>query len=218
MAELLAVLALVAALVLLGFPAFSALREHADRSVCLSRLRMIDVGLQSYLSDHRWIYHSHYWQWPLPPSAIGPGEGNSWFTAAPDGRLTGSYLLSSNSLLRGEEQNPFSCRRSLKKVGSYHVDYAYNLSLAGVRRTSLSRLGDLVTVVEGGDDARVTSGVARPGYPQFLPGGTAFSAKGVLLGVHRGYCNALFADGHVKSVKPESFGTRNFDPFPQFLD
>jgi prepilin-type N-terminal cleavage/methylation domain-containing protein len=50
--ELMVVLVIIAALSAIAYPAIRFVRGRADRTACLSNLRQIGVGLESWLQDH----------------------------------------------------------------------------------------------------------------------------------------------------------------------
>jgi prepilin-type N-terminal cleavage/methylation domain-containing protein/prepilin-type processing-associated H-X9-DG protein len=54
--ELICVIAIIAVLVTLLFPAIASTRQRADSIVCSSNLRAIGVAVQDYLQDNNFIY------------------------------------------------------------------------------------------------------------------------------------------------------------------
>jgi prepilin-type N-terminal cleavage/methylation domain-containing protein len=66
--ELMVVVAIIAILVSMSFPAYNYIRAQLDSAACVSNLKTIHAGLSTYLQDHNMV-------WPQEPNnALG---GNS---------------------------------------------------------------------------------------------------------------------------------------------
>lgn len=57
--EVLVCIAVIAVLLALTLPALNAAKHSAERAVCASNLRQINVGFQGYLSDHKEQFPTH---------------------------------------------------------------------------------------------------------------------------------------------------------------
>jgi prepilin-type N-terminal cleavage/methylation domain-containing protein len=71
--ELLIVVAVVAVLATIAFPIYGSLRAKAQQAACLSHLRIMHVGLATYMQDHENV-------WPQMPEylAEGSSENDMW--------------------------------------------------------------------------------------------------------------------------------------------
>ena len=67
--ELLVVIAIIAILASMLFPAFSRAREQARKTVCISNLKQIGLGIMQYTQDYDESYPVGYpfWHTPAPP-------------------------------------------------------------------------------------------------------------------------------------------------------
>lgn len=210
--ELLVVIAIIAILAALLTPALSRARATARAIACLNNLRQCNLALNLYLQEHD-RFHSWYQGWP---SSHASGLAYWW---QPDSRLTGTYLVSSVAATRAGG-NPLDCPANTATVfpdgstpAGYHVNYGYNVTLAGYAAGQMRDPGKRVTFVDGGDDTRISSDSGPYENGQNVPGGTSFLLPGVLQPVHSGRVNAAFADGHAASVEPPSLGVANFNPY-----
>src|SRR5687768_9740204 len=57
--ELMVVIAIIAILASILFPAFAQAREAARRTMCLSNVKQLGLGLGMYASDHDGLYPEH---------------------------------------------------------------------------------------------------------------------------------------------------------------
>jgi len=196
--ELLVVIAIIAMLAAILFPVFGRARENARRSSCQSTLKQIGLALSVYSND----YDDR-----LPGRIMGvdagQGETNSWRV------LLHPYLKSkqifacpsnpNNALLSSDSILPRS-----------YVANGNNVNIGGTAPMPLTsaNVGDGKALSELADTSRtllITE--AETEYSEatvgFAP--TVFAAD--MFRGHLATCNFLFADGHVKALKPINTGT-----------
>jgi prepilin-type N-terminal cleavage/methylation domain-containing protein len=66
--ELLVVIAIISILASMLFPAFSRAREQARKTVCVSNLKQIGLGIMQYTQDYDEMYPMGYPFWAVSPS------------------------------------------------------------------------------------------------------------------------------------------------------
>ena len=206
--ELLVVIAIIAILAAILFPVFARARENARRSSCQSNLKQIGLGLIQYTQDYDEKFP------PICVAVPGGPPGIYWGTV--DGRgpwpiLVQPYLKSlqvfdcpSNPLpspVGGATTYP-----GPSYAGNMAGDHQYETSptkppskgifeTAGRNGVSLASVGSPATTiaVTESDWASQFSSIVidfNSGGPNLLYAG------------HLSTSNYLFADGHVKSLKP----------------
>lgn len=190
--ELLVVIAIVAILAAILFPVFSKAREKAREINCTSNMRQVGLAVRMYLQD----WDEHY-----PPASM-------WKT-----RL-----------------QPYMKNTDLFKCPSrpqlpWYYGHGYNIGYAGVYPPAYGFI-ELTSLLPGGipnpnAPGRSDSSIAFPSMKIFAVewdrcnagppvgpvglfhnGATSYWA---VCRVHNGGSNILFADGHVKWMKPEQY-------------
>ena len=175
--ELLMVIAIIAVLAAILFPAFARARENARRASCQSNLKQISMGAMQYIQD----YDEHF---PLGLTTEGLNSYSTSFD------LLQPYLKSPQVGICPSDTDPPSV--NLHLPGSKPVSYTAN-----VRVTTAPFLGEdpPPSIAAVGQSARlplIWDAVNTSMDP--LP-----DVK--VMRRHMDGANCLFADGHVKWVK-----------------
>jgi prepilin-type N-terminal cleavage/methylation domain-containing protein/prepilin-type processing-associated H-X9-DG protein len=196
--ELLVVIAIIAILAAILFPVFARARENARRASCQSNLKQIGLGILQYTQDYDE-------QWPL--ARVGnandnPGEGAGGGTvdSATWRQTTQPYIKSAQV---------FSCPSNTYNTqvadpvvpGVYpEIRRSYNLNRNLINSVALAAVQSSATklmVMEGGYNGTFLSNSQNTWTTGVL---TAPNNRG--WAGHLTTANYLFADGHVKALKP----------------
>jgi prepilin-type N-terminal cleavage/methylation domain-containing protein/prepilin-type processing-associated H-X9-DG protein len=216
--ELLVVIALIAVLAALLFPVFSSARRKAWQTTCVSNQRQIGAALALYLQDFDETYPNYRFE-PLGSQQAGDLEKNSWRS------VLSPYLR--NAGVMGCPANPDS--QTPSQDPKYPISYAanqawnprdYSLPLPlpqarmatgsgvfgndlspGVKAASILRPAECIAIVEIAHIpfSSFVVDIARDGAPF---GNNINCFSDCLFTGHSGLTNYLFADGHVKALKP----------------
>jgi prepilin-type N-terminal cleavage/methylation domain-containing protein/prepilin-type processing-associated H-X9-DG protein len=220
--ELLVVIAIIAILAAILFPVFAQAREAARKSSCSSNLRQIGMATQLYVQDNDSNYFQH---WFMSPTY--------WFGRI-DSSVNPPIVIKADGLLQ-----PYLKNYEVQKCPSFQPDqfnyggatsgYGYNqIYLAspnpadwntqgsqGVNEAILDRPADTAVFA---DSAQLdTFSGPTPVLKEILSIFPPSNTKGdgweypVVHFRHAGTSNVVFADGHVKAMKP----TRAGAPFAQ---
>lgn len=194
--ELLVVIAIIAILAAILFPVFGRARENARRSSCQSNLKQIGLGILQYTQDYDEKYPSRYMD----------TEFNSWR------RVTFPYVKSTE--LYGCPSNTQNTDPPLDSQGTlpagaprFRASYCMNGidSTTFIGGNTIGRRDSTVTpsvpapasLSSVGDSARtLLVGESGLGFSELVPWA---GFRG-----HLGTVNFLFADGHVKALKPSA--------------
>ena len=225
--ELLVVIAIIAILAAILFPVFGRARENARRSSCQSNLKQIGLGMTQYTQDYdermvplRWFYASHS---NMPwPSLIYPYVKSSQVFKCPSNTIAGNAIMSgSNKNANGSvalTQTPDGIPGSYVGNGGDESGAATPANYTGSRpmRELQDGLGgtfrplvSLASMVNPSQTIIVTEHVsaATPDLDNQFAVGNA-TGDNRLLG-HLGMTNMLFADVHVKAMKPTATSSAN---------
>jgi prepilin-type N-terminal cleavage/methylation domain-containing protein/prepilin-type processing-associated H-X9-DG protein len=202
--ELLVVVAIIALLAAMLFPAFSRARDNARRASCQSNLKQIGLSLQQYVQD----YSSQY----PPDNAISLGASpNGWaFLIQP-------YAKSIQILQCPSEETAPSPLPS----GLGYTDYGANKYILGLHEASLTSPANTIQVLDliRSDSASWDNGTDSGMYfdcrgdstaPRATPGAATWlyrpNEKSLFRYAERHLegGNYLLADNHVKYFKPLS--------------
>ena len=196
--ELLVVIAIIAILAAILFPVFARARENARRSSCSSNLKQIGLGIIQYVQDY---------DEKFPGRFVG-SEFNSWRRVTfPYTKSTQIYSCPSNTL---------NATPALDSNGTgypagtplFNVSYGINgLSNVWVSPgTTIARLDTINGVADTPVSVSIAAvastantllvGESSRTFSELVPYG-GFTG-------HLGTCNFLFADGHVKALKPSA--------------
>ena len=200
--ELLVVIAIIALLAAILFPAFARARENARRASCSSNLRQIGLGLTQYVGDYDEV---------LPPRYILPGVTNLQNVLQPYVKSYQVFQCPSN------EQSKLTMNDD--SSGLSHASYSPNTkdsstgvdngglfakNQAGLPDTTMIALSQVnnptTTIAFCEANARASDFIVTSGYFGTLAN---CSNKPCLSSHHLGTGNYLFADGHVKALRPE---------------
>lgn len=193
--ELLVVIAIIAILAAILFPVFARARENARRASCQSNLKQIGLGVLQYTQDY---------DETLPSRLINPGDATTTWR-----RVVQPYLKSiqifacpsnpSNKTMSVDGQTPVSYACSY--VGFYGTDVGQggcSNDGVGVPLASITEPSTLIYAVENTTQFNANHNFAE--YNIHYAGGTGFIHD--LFAGHMGTSNYLFADGHVKALRP----------------
>ena len=178
--ELLIVIAIIAIIAAILFPAFAKVRENARRAACLSNLKQIGFGCALYEGDNQDL---------LPQTAH---QGASWI-----GRLA-PYGVT----------NVYRCPVDTNRIRltSYAINDFLTPHPYGAPEIDFTKLTSLPAPSETLHLAEARENFAGSDHFHFAdtPGGSfttnAFVAD-VAVTRHRGSANYLFADGHVEGLR-----------------
>lgn len=193
--ELLVVIAIIAILAAILFPVFGRARENARRSSCQSNLKQVGLGILQYAQDFDETYPRAFYSWSNQPNAASnpptdadvvqrTNAGDWRYTVQPYMRSTQVFRCPSNTSV----QAPFptyaasSSRWEAATLGVIEQpDYA---------PTKLSQVENAATTVAV-LESRFDTVMRR----------TDEDDDGLFAG-HLTTSNFLYADGHVKALKP----------------
>lgn len=201
--ELLVVIAIIAILAAILFPVFGRARENARRASCQSNLKQIGLGIMQYTQDY---------DETLPRRFTGQ-EANSWRrTTFPYTKSTQLFSCPSNTgnatntrdssttNLQNAGYDPLTAPRFNISYGANGLDDLTTNNRGG--GTSPMRSGGAANLSAIGDSARTI--LVTETTADFSE--AVFSNPANMFNGHLGTVNFLFADGHVKALKPTATG------------
>ena len=219
--ELLVVIAIIALLAAILFPVFARARENARRASCQSNLKQMGLGILQYTGDNDELYPLRRFAPFGTGAAYSSSDGsqrdydqNSWRTSIqPYIKSTQLFSCPSNTDNSKATYDPEFAR-------SYAANWAYGADLVdrGVfNQTTPRALAEMaspaqtIAVCEIKGVPYVAFNVERPTSPSYSDAGTGGGTSagyGEMLYVgHLSTSNYLFADGHVKAMRPTATGT-----------
>ena len=196
--ELLVVIAIIAILAAILFPVFARARENARRSSCSSNLKQIGLGIMQYAQDYDEKFPSRFY---------GSGGFNSWRRVTfPYTKSTQIYECPSNTL-NSTLTNDSNGTGYPAGTPLFHISYGINgwanswvapgNTIAGVDDSSGTAIPTGGAMADVVDSARtLLVGESDRDFSELVAYG---GFKG-----HLQTCNFLFADGHVKAMKPSA--------------
>jgi len=213
--ELLVVVAIIALLAAILFPAFERAREMARRAACESNLKQIGLGIAQYVADNDEIMvgvgnaNNVNGSWKC---WIAPYINNHDVFYCPDGGYKSPYSVGSLRENLNADGFPSCYTANGGTDSSYGV---YNSACENDAMpwgcTPMSMLTDLYVgknvsqFVNPSQLLLVTEGGVRGGASPNWSSGQDFA----IWAGHDGMMNVLFADGHVKAMKPTWTATPN---------
>ena len=210
--ELLVVIAIIAILAAILFPVFARARENARRASCQSNLKQIGVGIMQYTQDYDEKFPMS--RCDKGPVFFGTFQNNSlpWHMAIQP--YVKSYQLfkcpsntRTDSVDWSNVGNGDLVGRSYKANGTGDA-VQFKAKWGGVQPMNNFDAGGGVSLARIKSSAQLIlvgeSGSNSNGDPEYYRPDDAgcFGFQN-----HLGMTNYLFADGHVKSMKPTATGT-----------
>ena len=175
--ELLIVIAIIALLISILLPMVTRAREMANRTVCLSNIRQLQIGWLAYAEEHKGHFCTASPAYPLRGSAAGAGrvfEGTGWLTCSaqaqfddvvdfPNSRLW-PYVHNINSYYCPNDTRPVkgTCDPMFPEVGSL-VSYGMNPVMGEIY---ISRDTIYVGGVEGSSSQQLVTTLAQIRHPE----------------------------------------------------
>ena len=242
--ELLVVIAIIAILAAILFPVFARARENARRASCISNLKQIGLGFSQYVQDYDSIYpqpvpdadlatYGNGWNAP----AESDGSSAADIAANPHWRHTWPELLNpyvkSYQLFTCPSQSDIDNTSGATFSPLYRMSYGMNKLLSWRNESSVVAPSRIFLAFEQLGDAGVTGYNVFAGQPFMTKpltpaspykyvagvascGGyyTNFSGPRNWTKIHLATNSYLFADGHVKALRPVGDG-RSY-PFSRF--
>ena len=190
--ELLVVIAIIAILAAILFPVFARARENARKSNCQSNLKQIGLATMQYAQDYDETYHL---AWTLNPTTRYP-------------RLLQPYMKNLDVFVCPSDPDVWVPETGLRI--SYICNY--NLHPSGdanksVSMAAVNRPSETISLAENADGATANrapdceyqwgcfGGAVSSGYNRWARVGRTRHSEGA---------NYVFADGHVKWMKPDA--------------
>jgi len=213
--ELLVVIAIIAILAAILFPVFAKAREKARQTSCASNLNQLGIGFAQYTQDYD----------ERQPSGIGTtSEATGWASQIYSyEKSTGVYKCPDDATT----PNPttatvvsYAANSNLNNSGTPITlsqfaapsDTVQLFEISGASGGSVSTINDYLSGISGngtgtltdGDDATTQDVVYETGQlaESAQTVGTANGQFAASTGLHTDASNFLFADSHVKWVKP----------------
>ncbi len=206
--ELLVVIAIIAILAAILFPVFARARENARRASCQSNLKQIGLGVMQYAQD----YDERYPMRQYDNSDIG--TANSWrrttYPYTKSSQLFSCPSNTSNSLLADDstdnrmnaigDPNGPRFRRSYG-ANAVAVNIGGNTPMEWGRASSMAALNDVSRTILVTETKEGHNSVLMDAPP------SRFASSTDTFPGHLQTVVFLFADGHVKSMRPSQTAT-----------
>lgn len=202
--ELLVVIAIISLLAAILFPVFGRARENARRSSCQSNLKQIGLGILQYAQDN-------------DEKMVLIGEASSSSCSSPWGERIQPYLKNKNVFRCPSNTSTavMACSNASDRVYSHYVANGTWYSLASSTGFGFDRpmdevdWNDSTNTIRGTVLAKLTSPSQSIMVSEYKgtgnkPGITSISSGNGMFDLtnHLGMTNLLFADGHVKAMRP----------------
>lgn len=189
--ELLIVIAIIAILAGLLFPVFSRAREQGRKNACLSNVKQLGIAFAMYAQD---------WDGRFPPYAYDTPQG-SYFWCVYYDKNSALWDVSRGLIY------PYLANREIFRCPDWETvtsAYGYNWYYIGTpdapaKESDISRPSETVLLADAADKttlgpAELMWAISPPSIYSLHPHYLHFR--------HNGTANAVFADGHAKSLSP----------------
>ena len=190
--ELLVVIAIIAILAAILFPVFARAREKARQASCQSNYKQIGLALAMYYSDFDGRTPPHYRLWAGVSRLMMPYMKNQDILMCPSNGSSAAYGTACEH-----------CGTNINELGTWYYPSTYTMNplWRGRKDTTIASWGsgDIANLIVATDGRRNWVHFDHWCY------GTKTSTRGCGAAIgtwHNEQTNALFFDGHVKSVKP----------------
>ena len=203
--ELLVVIAIIAILAAILFPVFAKAREKARQTTCASNLKQIGLAMMQYIQDNDETY-------PFGGTTMIEGhQVNMFYGLYPYTKSVAVFACPSNPLNQSAigYGNTGQIPSDLPQMpASYSTPYQLFDSRFGAPHSIawLQEPAAKIMVAE----CRQAASLNETNLAWDNWNGTQFQIQG--FAGHTGTMNALFCDGHVKNVRPESTAGANGVP------
>ena len=194
--ELLVVIAIIAILAAILFPVFARARENARRASCQSNLKQIGLGFIQYSQD----YDENY-----PKSELYPATGYLTWRGMiyPYVKSTQIFTCPSNPAVGGIKAIYDGGLQGTAGLPAFTVSYSVSANDAtdstayAIGKTSVRAIAAFESVA-----TTVLVGESTEPYPTMV--WDSITGPKANFAGHLSTMNVLFADGHVKSLRPNA--------------
>ena len=192
--EVLIILVVLAVLAGILFPTLMTLRMHPGprRASCSSNLKQIGIAFMQYSQEY---------DERMPPVKLNarPQKNRNVADYKPFGWADALYVyLKSDDIFQCPTEPQITANIDPTKSG--YTDYWFNSNLSSLKLQRIVDPSRTLMLGDGNDGTEITSAsyalIALP--PSWITTEESPARR------HRGVANYLFADGHVKALKPEA--------------
>ena len=200
--ELLIVIAIIAILAAMLLPALQKAREKSRSSACTNNLRQIGFAITSYSTDYQWLFlqSRHFFGKDIGATTDKISWSGVLCTKSEDNVATGyiDYDWKRNGYAYGvwqcASEPPIRCNIGW---GNVHYQIGSHLSANADKLGALTTRG-LFKVERYSSPSSTLYALDTPPNKDARHQGNASTLP---IGVHNGFFNANFIDGHVESIK-----------------
>jgi len=216
--ELLVVIAIIAILAAILFPVFGRARENARRTTCQSNLKQIGLGIMQYVQDYdetmvpgyqgaasptgnAYLVPWHHLVQPYVksfqlfrcPSNLTPETTSQWIRddSGTTPRIAISYKANGGNYYDGSYNERWASAPLRNTHAIRPMDANGGSWTGGARLAQFTETSRTILVFENGDITNTDAVSSRPSSSLYVTNHLATS-------------NFLFADGHVKALKPSA--------------